>query len=104
LVALRMHDTVSGVGRFFAEFEHATGVEIKSGAGRLEFTHAGWTFFHQNLNRFSITQRRARGERILSMEFGRIAGTECGSNSSLCVRCGGIKEGSLGEHYHLSEL
>ena len=88
--------------RFLPELEIAIGVEIEAGTGSLQFAHPGRAFFHQNLYGRGVAQRCSCGERILSVQVGRVTGAQCGGNASLGIRRRRIKKGALGEDRHRS--
>jgi len=100
LVPVGVHDPVAGMRRLLPQLEITGRIEVETGPGGLEFADPGGPFFHQHLHRFGIAQRRAGRERILPVQIGRVAGTQCGGDPPLRVGGSGVKKGTLGEHRH----
>ena len=71
---MRVHDPVPRVRRLLPELEIAIGIEIEASPGRLQFAHPGRSFLHQHLHGRGIAQRCPGGERILSVQVGRVSG------------------------------
>jgi hypothetical protein len=97
-----MHDPSAGVGGLTAEFEIPARLQIELCTGRRQLTNARGTFFDENLDCFRISEGRAGGKSILSMQLGRISGAKCCGDSALGVRRRAIEQGSLGQHHHVA--
>ena len=92
LVAVRVDDAVLRVRRFASEREASARIEVEVRAGGLQFAHARRPFFDEHLDGRRIAQRRARGERVLTVQRRRIAGAERRGDAALRVRGRAVEE------------
>ena len=104
LIAVRVDDAILRVRRLAPELEPAARIEIELRAGGLQLANARRAFFDQHLHRRRVAQRRTRGERVLPVERGRVAGAERGGDAALRVRGGAVEQRALGEQQHVAVL
>jgi tetratricopeptide (TPR) repeat protein len=100
LVALRVHDALAGMRRFLPQLEVAVGVEVEARPRGLQLPHARRSLLHEHLHGGRVAQRRAGGQRILTVELRRVAGTERRGDPALRIGRGRVEERPLGEHRH----
>ena len=68
LITMCVHNAVSRMRRFVPEIEIAVGTEVEVGAGDVQLAHPRRPLLHQHRNRRGVAQRRARRQRVLTME------------------------------------
>jgi hypothetical protein len=85
-----------------AKLEIAARLEIKISPSSLQLTHSRWSFLHEHLDCFGITQRGAGRQCIAAVQCRRISGTERSSNSTLGIRGRAVEQRPLGQHHHVS--
>jgi hypothetical protein len=104
LVAVRVDNSVLGVGSLTTELEVTGWIEVEMRTGCLELADARWSFLYQHLHRFGIAQRRSRGQSITTMQLGRVAGAERGGDPTLSVRRRAVEERSFGQQQYVTLL
>ena len=75
-------------------------IQVKVRSRGLEFPNKTGALFHEHLDRFTIAQRSASGERILFVQFGRVSGAKRGGDSTLSIGGGGVKKTPFCEYGH----
>ena len=91
-IAARVHDAPLGVRGLAPEEIFAERIDIEVRAGFGELAHAARPFAHEHVDRVAVAEDAAGGERVLTMQRGRIAGAERGGDAALGVVGGAVEE------------
>src|SRR5687768_7483725 len=102
LIAVRVYDPAPRMRRLTTELEIASRLEVEARSGGAELSHPGRTFFDENLDRCSITQRGTSRQRVLAMQLGGIARPEGGGDAALRICGRAVEERALRQHHDVA--
>ena len=87
---------------FPTELEISSRLQVEARSGGAELAHASGAFLNQNLYRGGIAERSSGGERILTVQLGRISRSQRGGDPALRIRGRAVEERALRENHYVT--